>query len=178
MRPVAAILLLLLTASVARAEAPSATANAAFLAANAKKPGVEVLPSGLQYRVLHSGVGQRPAPGDVARIAYTAHLIDGTLVDGTAAGLPATVSVSGVIQGLSEALKLMHQGDRWQLAVPAALAFGSKAKGAVPANQTLLFDLTLVAVIPASSAPAPDAGNPFSIQAYGREQGAAFTFHP
>lgn len=178
MRLLACLFLLLLTVSAAHAGPPDAAANAGFLAANAKKPGVVVLPSGLQYRVLQNGFGQRPGANDVARIAYTAHLIDGTLVDGTTAGLPATVSVGGVIQGLGEALKLMHQGDRWQLAVPAPLAFGAAARGAVPANQTLLFDLTLVAVIPASTAPAPDAGNPFSIQAQGREQGAAFTFHP
>jgi hypothetical protein len=81
--------------------------------------------------------------------------------------------------GLAEALPLMHVGDRWQLVLPANLALGSKgaANGAVPPNQTLLFDLTLIAAAP----PAPGqvaAENPFSVWSNGRENGASFTIRP
>jgi hypothetical protein len=81
--------------------------------------------------------------------------------------------------GLAEALALMHVGDRWQLVLPANLALGAKgaANSAVPPNQTLLFDLTLISASP----PAPGqtvAENPFSVWSNGRENGASFTIKP
>ena len=94
--------------------------------------------------------------------------------------LPQTISQNTIgMAGLAEALSLMHVGDRWQLALPVNLALGSKgaANGAVPPNQTLLFDLTLVSASP----PAPGqaaADNPFSVWSNGRENGASFTIRP
>ena len=182
MRIMAILLSLLLAASVARAadETLSPAANAAWLAANAGKPGTITRPSGLQYRILRSGTGQRPGGDDLLRVSYTVKMINGAQVEATNPALPQTISQTTIgMAGLAEALSLMHVGDRWQLALPANLALGSKgaANGAVPPNQTLLFDLTLISASP----PAPGqatADNPFSVWSNGRENGAAFTIRP
>jgi len=183
MRVVSAILFLLLgTSFAARAadDALSATANAAFLAANVQKSGTLTRPSGLQYRVLRSGTGKRPAGNDVIRLAYGMRLINGTLVDSTTQVLPATLVMNSVsLAGLAEALSLMHAGDRWQLVIPANLAFGGRGamNGAIPANQTLVMDLTLVSVAPPQPGQAVSE-NPFSVWGNGREAGAALTIRP
>jgi FKBP-type peptidyl-prolyl cis-trans isomerase len=175
------LLAMLSASSLLAAEDPlSAGANAAFLAASAGKPGTIVRPSGLQYRVLRSGTGKRPGTNDIVRLAYGMRLINGTLVDSTTPALPATLAMSTVnLAGLAEALSLMHAGDRWQLTVPANLAYGARGamNGAVPPDQSLLLDVTLV------SASAPQPGqvvgeNPFSVWSNGRETGAAFTIRP
>lgn len=161
-------------------DALSASANAAFLSGNAAKPGTITRPSGLQYRVLRSGTGRRPAGDDLLRVTYTVRMINGAVVETTNPALPQTISQATIgMAGLAEALSLMHVGDRWQIAVPANLALGAKgaANGAVPPNQTLLFDLTLISAAP----PAPGqaaAENPFSVWSNGRENGAAFTIRP
>jgi FKBP-type peptidyl-prolyl cis-trans isomerase len=175
MRSMAAVILLAtLCASSACAaqEMPSAAANQAFLAANAHKPGVVSRPSGLQYRVLRGGFGARPGPADTVRIFYNGSLTNGTVFDGASASLPATLPLNTILlRGLSEALQLMHVGDRWQIVVPANLAFGARgaANGVVGPNQTLVFDLTLVSVTPAARAASQDA--PISLSAMNREQG-------
>ena len=158
----------------------SAAANQAYLAANAAKPGTVTRPSGLQYRVLHNGVGRHPGPADWAQITYSGKLIDGTVFDGTSPGLPATLAVNGIIPGLSEALQLMHAGDRWQIVVPPALGFGphGSANGAIPPEQALVFDVTLMSVQPANGPQAPGSGLPLSIATEGREQKAVLTIHP
>ena len=176
------LLLLAVFAAPARAadEALSPAANAAFLAANARKPGVIVRPSGLQYRVLRSGTGKRPGGDDVVQLAYSVRLINGAVADATSPVLPDALSMSALaMAGLGEALPLMHVGDRWQLAIPANLAFGAKSAlgGVVPPNQTLIFDLTLLAAAPPRPGEAVGA-NPFSVWSNGRENGAALTIHP
>lgn len=77
-------------------DALSPAANAAFLAANARKPGTITRPSGLQYRVVRSGTGKRPGGNDVARIAYAIRQINGAMVDSTTPVLPASVQVSTI----------------------------------------------------------------------------------
>ena len=158
-------------------DALSPAANAAFLAANAKKPGTITRPSGLQYRVVRSGTGKRPGGNDVARVAYAIRLINGTQVDSTTPVLPASVLVSTVsLAGLAEALPLMHEGERWQLVIPANLAFGEKGamNGAIGPNQTLVMDVTLVATAPPQPGQAVTQ-SPFSLWGNGRESGASFT---
>lgn len=176
-----AALAVLLGASHAWAaeDALGPAANSTFLADNAKKPGTITRPSGLQYRVLRTGFGRRPAPGDIVRLFYTIRLINGTVVDSTTPSLPASLSVDTVtLRGLSEALQLMHEGDRWQVVVPTALAFGVKGQGtAIPPNQTLVFDITLVSAAPPQPGQTLDE-NPFSVWSNGREAGGAITIHP
>jgi len=183
MRLFSSVLALLLAVSfpaLAAEGALSPAANTAFLAANAQKPGTIIRPSGLQYRVLRSGTGRRPSSNDIVRLAYGIRLINGTLVDSTTPVLPATFAMSGVgLAGLAEALSLMHAGDHWQLVIPANLGFGGKAvmNGAVPPDQTLLMDVTLVSASPPQPGEAVSE-SPFSLWSNGRENGAALTIRP
>jgi FKBP-type peptidyl-prolyl cis-trans isomerase len=137
-------------------DALSVEANQAFLAANAKKPGVIVRPDGLQFRILQNGFGKRPNPTDSVRVYYTGTLINGTVFDGTSPGLPATFKVNAVIPGWIEAITLMREGDHWQLVIPPNLAYGDRGagNGTIPPNQALIFDLQLI-----STTPAPKRGD-------------------
>jgi FKBP-type peptidyl-prolyl cis-trans isomerase len=134
----------------------SAEANAAYLAANAKKKGVIVKPDGLQIRIIQSGFGRRPAVTDSVEVYYTGSLINGAVFDGTSPGLPANFKVNQVIPGWIEALQLMREGDHWQLVIPSNLGYGARGAGSmIPPDQVLVFDMTLV-----SSTPAPRRGEP------------------
>ena len=153
-------------------QALSAAANQAYLADNAQKPGVIIRPDGLQYRILRSGVGNRPSPTATVQVNYSGRLINGAVVDGTSPGLSATLHVGTLLKGLSEALQLMHEGDHWQIVIPPNLAFGSRGtdNGVVPPNQALVFDVTLVSIAPAAR-PQADTSDQMSISGYNREQG-------
>ena len=121
----------------------------AFLAANAKKEGVQTLPSGLQYRVIQTGEGKTPGPGDNVRVQYRGTLIDGTEFDSSyERGKPATFRVSRVIKGWKEALQLMKEGDKWELFIPPDLAYGERGRPkAIPPNSALIFEVELVKVL-------------------------------
>ena len=127
----------------------SPEANAAYLAANAKKPGVIVTSSGLQYRIIQRGFGKRPAPTDLATVSYKGQLINGHVFDATEPGLPAQFTVNKLIPGWTEALENMREGDEWELVIPPGLAYGDRGAGAaVPPGQVLVFDLQLITVVP------------------------------
>ncbi|MDQ3564269.1 MAG: FKBP-type peptidyl-prolyl cis-trans isomerase [Pseudomonadota bacterium] len=123
----------------------------AFLTANRKKEGVKELPSGLQYRVVKDGAGDQPKSTDTVSVHYRGTLIDGREFDSsTRAGQPAVFQVNGVIKGWQEALPLMKTGAKWQLFIPPGLAYGERgAGGAIGPNETLIFDIDLLAVNPA-----------------------------
>ena len=179
MRLSAALALLAVLASpVAADDALSAAANRAFLADNAGKPGVTTLSSGLEFRVLKNGFGDHPTAADFAEFSFNARLISGKMVDSASPDLPANLQVSNLLRGLSEALQRMQVGDRWELVVPADLAFGAKGTATVPPNQTLVFDITLMAVTRPQQAQSQDSG-PFSVYGYNRgtehQAGAMFT---
>ncbi len=118
----------------------------AFLAENKKKDGVVTLPSGLQYKVIKEGEGQTPKETDTVTVNYRGTLIDGTEFDSSyKRGKAATFPVNGVIPGWQEALKLMKVGSKWQLVVPAGLAYGEKgAGGAIGPEATLIFEVELL----------------------------------
>jgi len=120
----------------------------AFLAANAKKEGVKTLPSGLQYKVIKSGTGKMPKATDTVKVHYHGTLIDGTVFDSSVErGEPATFPVNGVIPGWVEALQLMKEGDKWQLVIPAKLAYGERgAGGKIGPNSVLIFDVELLSI--------------------------------
>lgn len=127
----------------------SEQANAAYLAANGKKPGVMTTASGLQYRIIQNGFGKRPTAFDTVTVNYKGQLINGTVFDSTEPGLPASFQVNRQIPGWREALQLMREGDHWQLVIPANLGYGARgAGGAIPPNQALVFDLELLKVTP------------------------------
>ncbi len=123
-------------------------AGKAFLAANAKKPGVITTKSGLQYKILKTGHGPQPKLNDTVTTNYRGTLIDGTEFDNSyKRGRPATFPVNGVIKGWTEALQLMHVGDKWQLFVPSDLAYGkSKRSEQIQPNSTLIFEVELLGI--------------------------------
>lgn len=120
-----------------------------FLAANAAREGIVVLPSGLQYRVLQAGDGQQAQAADKVRVHYHGKLPDGTVFDSSVArGEPAEFALGGVIAGFREALTQMRVGDKWEIYLPAALAYGERGSGsAIGPNQVLIFELELLAVV-------------------------------
>ncbi|KAL6065206.1 Peptidyl-prolyl cis-trans isomerase, variant 2 [Balamuthia mandrillaris] len=120
-----------------------------FLTENAEKEGVVVLDSGLQYKVLQKGEdGDSPKATDSVTVHYTGRLIDGNVFDSSVnRGQPATFGVSGVIKGWTEALQLMHIGDKWELYIPHDLAYGERGAGnMIGPNSVLVFEVELLAI--------------------------------
>ncbi len=119
-----------------------------FLGKNAKKDGVKVLPSGLQYKVVTAGTGKSPGSSDSVTVHYRGTLIDGTVFDSSIKrGQPATFPVNGVIKGWTEALQLMKEGAKWQLFIPSDLAYGERGAGAnIGPHATLIFDVELIKI--------------------------------
>ncbi len=119
-----------------------------FLAENAKKEGVVTLPSGLQYKVLKMGDGRNPTEADTVVCNYRGTLIDGTEFDSSyRRNQPATFAVKGVIKGWTEALQLMPVGSKWQLFIPASLAYGDNGPAPeIGPNATLIFEIELLAI--------------------------------
>jgi FKBP-type peptidyl-prolyl cis-trans isomerase FklB len=124
------------------------TEGEGFLAANKTKQGVVTLPSGLQYKVLTPGSGPKPALSDTVACNYRGTLIDGTEFDSSyKRGEPATFPVSGVIKGWTEALLLMPVGSKWQLFIPAELAYGERGIGTdIGPNATLIFEVEMISI--------------------------------
>mgnify|MGYP000446046055 FL=1 len=120
-----------------------------FLAENAKRSGVVVLPSGLQYEVLAEGKGRKPKATDKVQCHYHGTLIDGQVFDSSIQrGTPAVFGVNQVIPGWVEALQLMPEGSRWKLYIPSDLAYGEQgAGGSIPANATLIFEVELIKIL-------------------------------
>jgi FKBP-type peptidyl-prolyl cis-trans isomerase FklB len=123
-------------------------AGDSFLAENKTKPGVVTLPDGLQYKVLTEGTGPKPAATDSVVCNYRGTLIDGTEFDSSyKRGQPATFPVNKVIKGWTEAVQLMPVGSKWQLFLPAELAYGNRGAGPdIGPNSTLIFEVELVSI--------------------------------
>ncbi len=123
-------------------------AGEAFLAANAKKEGVKTTATGLQYKVLKSGTGATPKLTDTVKVHYHGTLIDGTVFDSSVQrGQPVVFPVSGVIAGWTEALQMMKVGDKWQLFIPAKLAYGERSPSPqIGPNSTLIFEVELLGI--------------------------------
>ena len=125
----------------------SPESNERFLADNANVPGVVMLPDGLQYLIVKKGSGKSPTPDDLVTVTYRGSLIDGTVFDETKPGQPATLPTGQLIEGWVEALLIMKEGGEWRLFVPANLGYGEEGDGeTIPPNQTLVFDIQLLAV--------------------------------
>jgi FKBP-type peptidyl-prolyl cis-trans isomerase FklB len=133
---------------MAAAAEANKTQGEAFLKTNGAKPGVVTLPSGLQYQILTAGKGPKPTSSDTVMCNYRGTLIDGTEFDASAQhGGPASLPVSGVIPGWTEALQLMPVGSKWRLFVPADLAYGERgAGGDIGPNAALIFDIELLSI--------------------------------
>ncbi len=138
-----------------RAPAPAnqSPASNAFLATNAKAPGVVVLPSGLQYKIVHSGpaTGIKPQLTDEVKVHYEGKLIIGKIFDSSyERGQPAAMPLKGLVPGWQEALQLMRPGDEWILYVPAKLGYGDEGAGGgeIPPGAALIFRIELIDVLP------------------------------
>ncbi|SFX57030.1 FKBP-type peptidyl-prolyl cis-trans isomerase [Marinospirillum alkaliphilum] len=116
-----------------------------FLAENAGKAGVQVTASGLQYKVVREGKGNKPKAGSTVKVHYEGTLTDGTVFDSSyRRGEPVSFRVNQVIAGWQEALQLMPEGSEWMLYIPAELAYGpAGAGGAIGPNETLVFKVEL-----------------------------------
>ncbi|HEY6271035.1 MAG TPA: FKBP-type peptidyl-prolyl cis-trans isomerase [Terriglobales bacterium] len=130
--------------------ATNKTAGDAFLAANKTKEGVVTTPSGLQYKILTPGNGPKPLATDTVSVNYRGTLIDGKEFDSSyKRGQPATFPVNGVIKGWTEVLQLMPVGSKWQVFIPANLAYGEQQRGPdISPNSTLIFDVELLSIKP------------------------------
>lgn len=118
-----------------------------FLEDNAKKEGIIVTKSGLQYQVAKEGTGKKPGPNDKVTVHYTGRLIDGTVFDSSVErGEPAEFAVGQVIQGWQEGLQLMSEGAAYRFYIPSELAYGSHGTGPIQPNSTLIFDVQLIKV--------------------------------
>jgi FKBP-type peptidyl-prolyl cis-trans isomerase len=137
----------------------------AFLAANAKKPGVITTQSGLQYKVLQPGMGDPPKGTDRVSIYFTGTLLDGTEFDGTdkRGGQPAELPVGGNIPGFTEALLLMQPGAKFQIFIPPDLGYGPNVRpgSPIPPNAALIFDVEMLKILPPTPVlPAPQPSIP------------------
>ena len=119
-----------------------------FLAENAKKPGVETLPSGLQYQVLREGDGRKPSATDQVECHYEGTLINGQVFDSSyRRGETATFGLNQVIKGWTEGLQLMQEGAKYRFFIPYNLAYGERGAGqSIPPYAALIFDVELVKV--------------------------------
>lgn len=124
-------------------------AGKAFMAENKKKKGVKELPSGIQYQVIEEGKGAKPKPTDTVSVHYRGTLIDGKEFDSSyRRGEPTSLQLAHVIKGWQEVLPLMAAGAKWQVVIPPELAYGEQGAGALGPNQTLIFDIELIAINP------------------------------
>lgn len=118
-----------------------------YLADNAKREGVHVTASGLQYQIIKEGNGAKPGPNDVVTVHYTGRLIDGSVFDSSVErGEPATFAVGQVIPGWVEGLQLMSEGAAWRLFIPSELAYGKHGTGPIKPGSTLIFEVQLIKV--------------------------------
>ena len=132
---------------MSKAFGPQIKKNEAWLAANAKKEGVKVLPSGLQYKVITEGTGATPTATSVVKVNYEGKLIDGTVFDSSyKRGEPAEFRVNGVIPGWAEALTMMKAGSKWEIYIPAKLGYNDQQMPNIPPFSTLIFTVELLEV--------------------------------
>ncbi|HEY5916762.1 MAG TPA: FKBP-type peptidyl-prolyl cis-trans isomerase [Chryseolinea sp.] len=122
--------------------------NAKFLEDNKKTEGIQITKSGLQYKVISAGKGSKsPLATDKVTVHYTGKLIDGTVFDSSSGRDPITFEVGGVIAGWTEALQLMHEGDKWMIYLPYDIAYGERGAGdQIPPYATLIFEVELIKV--------------------------------
>ena len=135
--------------AVAKAAENNKKAGAEFLAENAKKEGVKVTASGLQYRVITEGSGNKPAATSKVKVHYTGKLTDGTVFDSSVQrGEPIDFALNQVIAGWTEGVQLMTPGSKYEFFIPSDLAYGDRGAGnAIPPGATLIFEVELLEVL-------------------------------
>lgn len=148
-------------AEAAKAKAEETIAKGkAYLEENAKKAGVTVTESGLQYEVITAADGPKPKAEEKVRVKYKGTFIDGTEFDSTEksnGGEPVEFMLNQVIKGWTEGVQLMGVGSKFKFTIPAELGYGDRDVGPIPANSTLLFEVELLGIVGEEAAPAGDA---------------------
>ncbi|MBN2546842.1 MAG: FKBP-type peptidyl-prolyl cis-trans isomerase [Spirochaetes bacterium] len=121
-----------------------------YLEKNKSDANIIVLPSGVQYKILKEGKGNKPKLSEVVKVNYIGKLIDGTEFESSYnLGRPAAYPVSGVIKGWQEALQLMSVGSKWEIFIPSELGYGEMgSQGVIPPNSVLIFEVELVGIEP------------------------------
>ena len=125
------------------------TSNLEGIVANTTSADTIITASGLQYRIITEGVGtESPGASSLVTVHYSGKLTDGTEFDSSyKRNQPASFPVNGVIRGWTEALQLMHVGDKWELTIPSDLGYGSQGAGnAIPPDATLIFEVELLEI--------------------------------
>ena len=145
-------------AAIAAAEAGIAE-GAKFLAENAKKEGVQVTESGIQYEILTAGEGDTPLATDSVKVHYTGTFINGETFDSSynGAGQPIVLSLNRVIKGWTEGVQLMPLGAKYKFTIPADLAYGPNGNQGIPGNSVLQFEIELLEIQKAAPVAAPQA---------------------
>ena len=152
-----AVAFLALTVAACQGKAAKAESGAqpkaeVFLAKTAKEPGVKILASGLQYKILSSGPaeGTHPGPMDEVKVDYVGSLPSGQVFDSSVErGQPAVMGLADLVPAWQQALPLMRPGDEWVLYVPPKLGYGETgAGGVIPPNTALVFKIKLIGVLP------------------------------
>lgn len=145
---------LALAACQPKAKAPDqSVASKAFMEKTVKEPGVQVLPSGVAYKVVRSGpaTGLKPTLKDEVKVHYEGKLINGRVFDSSyERGAPAAMPLDGLIPAWQQALQQMRPGDEWILYVPPEQGYGAEGAGGgeIPPNAALIFRIELIDVLP------------------------------
>ena len=126
---------------------PNKKAGEEWMAANAKKEGVKVLPSGVQYKVIKEGKGAMPKDTSLVTVNYEGRLINGTVFDSSYKnGKPVDLRANQVIKGWTEALVHMPEGSVWEVYIPQELAYGERETGQIKPFSPLVFKIELIKV--------------------------------
>jgi FKBP-type peptidyl-prolyl cis-trans isomerase len=136
----------------AAATADAANAGADFLAKNAHAPGVQTLPSGLQYKVVTAAPAGAPSPklGDVVKVHYEGKLVSGEVFDSSfERGKPMLMPLGDLVPAWMDALPRMKVGDEWILYAPPELGYGAAGAGPIPPNSVLIFRVKLLGMLSA-----------------------------
>lgn len=142
-----------------------------WLESNKNAEGVKVTASGLQYKVVSEGSGPKPKDSDVVVVHYKGTLLDGTEFDSSYKRKePAEFPLKAVIPGWTEGLQLMNKGSKYELYIPAALAYGERGRPSIPPNSVLKFEVELLDIKAGSEPPAPPAAGGIKLPAAGKGQ--------
>lgn len=137
-----------LTEGRKKASEAANAANTTYLEANAKKEGVKTTPSGLQYKVIKEGTGEKPTATSEVKVHYKGTLTDGTEFDSSyKRNEPAQFPLNGVIPGWTEGLQLMPVGSTYEFVIPSELAYGEPGRPGIPPNSVLVFQVELLEIV-------------------------------
>ena len=128
--------------------ADNKAAGEKFLAANKEKEGIQTTASGLQYKIIKEGDGDKPQANSYVKVNYEGRLIDGTVFDSSyERNQPAQFPLTGVIAGWTEVLQLMPVGSEWEVYIPQELAYGPEDKDKIKPYSALIFKIELLDIV-------------------------------